>query len=187
MRDERCASDEELLRRARSDPAAFGELVHRHQSAGLRVAAVVCGSTDRAPDVVQDAFVAAYRKSSSYRGDSSVRSWLLRIVANHARNEVRSSWRRLRRDDLHARLSLEDDTPDEVVTRRSERERLAAALVRLPGPDREVLACRFVAELSEAETAEVLSVPVGTVKSRTSRALARLRAELGVADGADDE
>ncbi len=179
--------DDELLRQARSDAAAFGELVRRHQSASLRVAAAVCGSTDRAPDIVQDAFVAAFRSAGSYRGTATVRSWLLRIVANHAKNELRSRSRRLRRDDRSARLGLigttDEMTPDEVAERDADRRRLAAALVRLPVADREVLGCRFLAELSEAETAEVLSVAVGTVKSRTSRALVRLRAELATPEG----
>lgn len=188
MRDDLSAcDDEELLRRARGDPAAFGELVRRHQSAGLRVAAAVCGSTERAPDVVQDAFVAAYRRADSYRGVASVRSWLLRIVANHAKNEVRARQRRLRRDDRHARLTVTDDGPDEITERRADRERLAAALLRLPLADREVLGCRFVAELSEAETADVLSIAAGTVKSRTSRALARLRSELEARPEGDDD
>jgi RNA polymerase sigma-70 factor (ECF subfamily) len=177
--------DEELLRRARSDPDAFGELVRRHQAAALRLAAVVCGSTDRAPDVVQEAFVAAYRHAASYRADAPALSWLLRIVANHAKNEVRSRQRRLRRDDRHARLMLRDEGSadiaaevTELTDRRVERQRLAVALAQLPVGDREVLGCRFVAGLSEAETADVLAVAVGTVKSRTSRALGRLRGAL---------
>jgi RNA polymerase sigma factor (sigma-70 family) len=192
MRDNLSAcDDDDLLRRARSDPGAFGELVRRHQSAGLRVAAAVCGSTEHAPDVVQDAFVAAYRHAGAYRGESSVRSWLLRIVANHAKNELRTRGRRLRRDDRHARLTLteaaSDAGPDEIAARHGDRRRLADALVRLPVADREVLGCRFLAGLSEAETAEVLSVAVGTVKSRTSRGLARLRAEMATSEGTADD
>jgi RNA polymerase sigma-70 factor (ECF subfamily) len=67
---------------------------------------------------------------------------------------------------------------DELAERRLEHEQLAAALVRLPERDREVLGCRFLAGLSEAETAHVLDIPVGTVKSRAARALARLGREL---------
>lgn len=173
--------DETLLARARSgDREAFAEIVRRHQRAALRVAAVVCGSTEEAGDIVQDAFVAAHRSLHAYRGDGSVRSWLLRIVANHARNHLRGRARRLRRDDRYAGLSLRDggDGPDDEVVRNEEHDAVAAALARLGTDDRAVLGCRFVAGLSELDTAEVLGVPVGTVKSRTARALARLRDRL---------
>ena len=70
--------------------------VRRHQFSALRVAAVISGSTEEAKDIVQDAFVNVHRKLDSYRGTGSVRSWLLRVVANHAKNHVRSRIRRIR-------------------------------------------------------------------------------------------
>ena len=177
-----------LLWRARQDDrAAFTHLVRRHQPAALRVAAVICGSTSDAEDVVQDAMVDVHRHLDSYRGSGSVRSWMLRIVANRAKNHVRGRVRRLRRDDRHARLHLRVvEGADQATEERLEHEALAAALARLPEHDREVLACRFVAGLSEAETAEVLATPLGTVKSRTSRALERLHRELASGDATDD-
>lgn len=177
--------DAALLDRARGgDRDAFGELVRRHLPAALRVAAVVSGSTEEASDIVQDAFVSVHRGLASYRGAGSVRSWLLRAVANHAKNHVRGRVRRLRRDDRHAGLQLREAAgAEDSALERAERERLALALRRLRPDDRAVLACRFVADLSELETAAVLELAVGTVKSRTSRALARLRAELGYGEG----
>ncbi len=168
-----------LLARARKDDRpAFGELVRRHQHSALRVAAVISGSTEEAKDIVQDAFVNIHRKLDSYRGTGSVRSWMLRVVANHAKNHVRSRIRRIRREDQHAGLLLRvDDGTEPMAVQRSENLAVAEALGRLPLHDREVLGCRFVAELSEAETAEVLAVAIGTVKSRTSRALAKLQRE----------
>lgn len=140
---------------------------------------MITGSSEEANDVVQDAMVNVYRGLGTYRGQGSVRSWMLRIVANHAKNQLRSSSRRLRRDDRHARLHVSvAPAPDDRVVDAAEQQSLADALARLSQADRQVLGCRFVAELSEAETADVLSLPIGTVKSRTSRALARLRAEL---------
>ena len=83
------ASDDELVRRARAgDRPAYGELVRRHQAAALRLAAGVCGSTEEARDIVQDAMVKGYRALDRYRGDAPVRSWLLRIVANDAKNAI---------------------------------------------------------------------------------------------------
>ena len=177
-----------LLARARDDDReAFTHLVRRHQAAALRVAAVICGSTSDAEDVVQDAMVDVHRNMSSYRGTGSVRSWMLRIVANRAKNHVRGRVRRLRRDDHHARTHLRfAESADQAADLRLEHEALADALRRLAGHDREVLACRFVAGLTEAETAEVLGTPVGTVKSRTSRALQRLQQELVSGDAGDD-
>jgi len=177
---ERVLDDDELVARALTgDRQAFGELVARHQRAALRVAAVISGSTEEANDIVQDAMVKAYGSLASHRGQGSVRSWMLRIVANEAKNHVRGRVRRLRRDDRHAGLQLRV-TQDAAVDALSsvDRQRLAAALASLPANDRAVLGCRFVADLSEAETAAILGVASGTVKSRTSRALARLRSEL---------
>jgi RNA polymerase sigma-70 factor (ECF subfamily) len=178
-----------LLARARGDDrAAFAQLVRRHQSAALRVAAVISGSTTEAEDVVQDAMVDLHRHLGSYRGTGSVRSWMLRIVANHAKNHVRSRVRRLRRDDRHARLHVRSaEGADQVTEVKLDHEALADALRRLPAHDREVLACRFVTGLSEAETADVLGAPLGTVKSRTPRALERLHRELASSIAASGE
>ncbi|MHB1091129.1 MAG: RNA polymerase sigma factor [Ilumatobacteraceae bacterium] len=168
-----------LVRAQNDDRLAFGELVRRHQHSALRVAAVISGSTEEAKDIVQDAFVNVHRRLDSYRGTGSVRSWMLRAVANHAKNHVRSRIRRIRREDQHAGLLVRmEDGIEQAVVQRLENVTLAEALGRLQLKDREVLGCRFVAELSEAETADMLDIAVGTVKSRTSRALAKLQSEL---------
>jgi RNA polymerase sigma-70 factor (ECF subfamily) len=173
--------DDVLVGRARSgDRSAFGELIRRHQRAALRVAAVITGSTEEANDIVQDAFINVHRGLSTYRGTASVRSWMLRVVANQAKNHVRGRVRRLHRDDRHAGLQLRaSEAAESVAAERADHEALAAALGRLRADDRAVLGCRYVADLSEAETAQVLGVSVGTVKSRTSRSLARLRSIMG--------
>ena len=177
--------DDAVAARARAgDSAAFGELVRRHQRSALRVAAVISGSTDEARDIVQDAMVKAHRSLASYRGDGPVRGWLLRVVANEAKNHVRSRVRRLRRDDRHAGLQVRAAAgADEPALDRIDHAELAGALGRLSADDRAVLGCRFVVGLSESETADVLGVPIGTVKSRTARALGRLRALLQPHEG----
>jgi RNA polymerase sigma-70 factor (ECF subfamily) len=145
---------------------------------------VVSGSTEEAEDIVQEALIRVERSLGSYRATGSVRSWLLRAVANQARNSRRGSMRRLRRDDLHAGLVVRvDEAAEDVALRHVEYVALAEALVELSVRDREVLGCRFVAGLSEAETSAVLDVPAGTVKSRTARALRRLEARLGDTEG----
>lgn len=182
-----CDDDSLLARAQNDDRLAFGELVRRHQHSALRVAAVISGSTEEAKDIVQDAFVNVHRKLNSYRGTGSVRSWMLRVVANHAKNHVRSRIRRIRREDHHAGLFLRvEDGTEQTAIQRLESVAVAEALGRLQLKDREVLGCRFVAEMSEAETAHVLDVAVGTVKSRTSRALDKLQSELERAESREE-
>lgn len=173
--------DDELVARVRSgDRVAFGALVERHQRAALRVAAVVCGSTEEANDIVQEAMLKVHRGLGSHRGSGSVRSWMLRVVANEAKNHVRGRVRRLHRDDRAAgrELRVAHDVESAAIDH-LEHERLAVAIGRLRLTDRSVLGCRYLADLSESETADVLGIARGTVKSRTARALERLRAELG--------
>jgi RNA polymerase sigma-70 factor, ECF subfamily len=184
------ASDDELVRRARGgDHPAYGELVRRHQAAALRLAAGVCGSTEEARDIVQDALVKGYRSLARYRGDAPVRSWLLRIVANDAKNAIRTRVRRLGREDrydtLHRGSAVGSDVVGDQVADRDESARLLALLARLDHRDREILACRFVAGLSEGDTATTLGIPIGTVKSRSARALGRAR-ELLAGEAGDE-
>ena len=182
------ASDDELVGRALAgERAAYGELVRRHQTAALRLAAAVCGSTEEARDIVQDAFVQGFRSLDRFRGDAPVRAWLLRIVANHAKNALRAGARRRGREDRFvalARPAAGEDPVGEHVAADTDTTGLLAVLAALPERDREVLACRFVAGLSEAETATALGVPVGTVKSRASRALVHARDVLEIREAA---
>ena len=133
----------------------------------------ICGSTEEARDIVQDALVKGYRSLDRYRGEAPVRSWLLRIVANDAKNSVRASVRRLGREDRYVatlRAAPVTDPVGERIAVDAEAARLLEQLATLDERDREVLACRFVVGLSEPETAATLGVPVGTVKSRTAGA-----------------
>jgi RNA polymerase sigma-70 factor (ECF subfamily) len=131
-----------------------------------------------APDAVQDAFLKAYLALDRFRADAPFRPWVLRIVANESKNRRRSSRRQER-----LTLQLAEDrpsgdaapSPEAVVLERTTTERLLAALSALPERDRLVVGYRYLLELSEEETAAVLGVRRGTVKSRLSRALARLR------------
>ena len=170
--------DEVIVARALDgDVGSYGVLVTRHQHAALRLAAAICGSTEEARDIVQDAFVKGHRSLGQYRHDAPVRSWLLRLVANEAKNALRARDRRRAREQRFTRLRLVPSAGDvaDGVADADEATRVLAALRALALSDREVLACRFVAGLSETETATALSIPVGTVKSRTARALDRAR------------
>jgi RNA polymerase sigma factor (sigma-70 family) len=173
------------VRRAREgDAAAYGELARRHRRAALRVATVVLGAADGADDVVQQAMVQAWRALDRFDVGRAFRPWLLRIVANLARNDRRSRGRRAR---LAVRAAGRADgsgaaTPEEVVVGDAERRMVVNAMSRLAAPDRLVIALRHFEQLSEAEMADVLDCPAGTVKSRLSRAMARLRTELARQD-----
>jgi RNA polymerase sigma factor (sigma-70 family) len=160
---------------------AYEELVRPHQEIAFRVAYVITRNAADAEDAIQDALVKAWRAFGRFRVGEPMRPWLLRIVANEARNRRRSVRRREQLALRAAELSGEAaPSPEDAALRATERARLLAALDELPDPAREVLACRFLLDLSEAETASVLDVRRGTVKSRTARALDRLRESMGV-------
>jgi RNA polymerase sigma-70 factor, ECF subfamily len=174
-----------VARARRGDADAYEELVHAYQGIALRTAYLLAGNAADAEEAVQDAFVKAYRTLWRFRPGSPFKPWLLRIVANEARNRRRSAGRRAA---LALRAGQEPSgeaapSPEAALLGAERREELVAALNRLPEPDREAIACRYLLDLSEAETAAALGVRPGTVKSRLSRAFERLRSELGEVEG----
>ncbi|GIJ25191.1 RNA polymerase subunit sigma-24 [Micromonospora qiuiae] len=176
--------DEEFVTRAQAgDLEAYASLVARHTASAYRTA-VLLGAGSDAEDVIQEAFVKGYRKLSRYRGDSSFRSWLLAIVANETRNLHRSRDRRhglvLRAARVAPGSEVAEDEATGAVLAGERRDALVRALRLLPEKDREVIVCRYFLDLTEDETVAMLGWPRGTVKSRTSRALVKLR---GLLDG----
>jgi RNA polymerase sigma-70 factor (ECF subfamily) len=179
--EDRPPSDAALAERARTgDERAFEELVHLYQGVAFRTAYLLTGSAADAEDAAQAGFVKAWSALSRFRRGAEFRPWLLRIVANEAHNRRRST---KRRESLRLRAVAEASgdavpSPEADVVGRDRRALLLEAVNRLGERDRDVLACRYFLELSEQETAVVLGVRVGTVKSRTARALERLREEV---------
>jgi RNA polymerase sigma-70 factor (ECF subfamily) len=171
--------DADLFARAqRGSTDAFEEIVNRYQQLAFRTAYVITASAAEAEEAAQDAFVKAHRALGSFRTAAEPRPWLLRIVANEARNRVRSAGRRRR---LELRL-IEDfrpgdaaPSPEAAAVEIEERRRLLELVNDLDENDRLVIAARYLLELSSEEAAAALGIPEGTVKSRLSRALARLR------------
>ena len=153
-----------------------------HQGIAFRTAYVIAGNASDAEEAAQEAFVKAYRALGRFRRGSPFRPWLLRIVANEARNRRRSAGRRA---GLSLRAAADESSgdaapsPEGVLLADEERGRLLAAVNELREEERLVIACRFILELSEEETASALDVRLGTVKSRTSRALEHLREAYG--------
>lgn len=177
-----------LIRDAqRGDVNAFNRLVLAYQSLAYNVAYRVLGETEPAADATQDAFISAYKHIDSYRG-GSFRGWLMRIVTNACYDELR---RRKRRpsvsleDMLTGPDGLETESeavlasPDESPEARVQRRELAGALERclqhLPDDMRLAVVMCDVQGLDYAEIADATGVALGTVKSRLSRARARLR------------
>jgi len=180
LEDER-RIDAELIERARGgEIVAYEELVRRYQAVAVRTAHLIAPDGD-AEDATQEAFVKAYAALPRFRPDAPFRPWLLRIVANEARNRRRSA---TRRTGLALR-AVEDRRPDDAapspesaVLAGERRSTLVNAVNALRDEDREVIAVRYFLDLSEAEAATTLGIPRGTVKSRLSRALGRLRDQI---------
>jgi RNA polymerase sigma factor (sigma-70 family) len=172
------SDDAELVERAlRGDLTAYGELVQRYQDQALGAAYAVLGDRQEAEDATQEAFTRAFQALNRFQPGGSFRAWLLRIVVNEA-HDLRSA--RQRRTNILSRASGELETTaatpsaEDAALKQRRREALLGALFALPETDRLVITCRYFLDLPEAEIAEVLGVALGTVKSRLSRALARL-------------
>jgi RNA polymerase sigma factor (sigma-70 family) len=182
--------EKELVARSRrGDADAYEELVCMYQGIAFRTAFLIAGNAPDAEEAAQDAFVKSYRALWRFRPGAPFKPWLLRIVANEARNRRRASGRRTALALRAAGDATPGDaapSPEAALLGVERREELLAALNRLPDHDREALACRYFLDLSEAETAAALGVRRGTVKSRLSRALERLRAELEAASAAGE-
>jgi RNA polymerase sigma factor (sigma-70 family) len=173
----------DLIERARQgDVSAFEALVRAHQAIAFRTAWIASGGADDAEDAAQEGFMKAFTALPRFRADAAFRPWLLTIVANEARNRRRSASRRaalaLRTPQTTGGGAEVEASPEDAILATERRTALLEALDRLPKSDHEVIAYRYLLELSEAETAAALGVPVGTAKSRLSRALDRLRSTL---------
>jgi RNA polymerase sigma-70 factor (ECF subfamily) len=184
--EDRPLSEAELVARAkRGDERAYERIIEQHQTIAFRVAWLITGSAADAEEAAQDAFLKVHRALARFRDGAPFRPWLLRIVANEARNRRTVAHR-------HQRLVLrvaEERRPDDAVPSpeaalldSERRAELLTALSRLPERDRLAIAGRYFLELSEREMAAALRCRRGTVKSRLSRALARLRKEIGAGD-----
>jgi len=152
--------------------------VHAYQGIAFRTAYVIARNASDAEDAAQDGFVKAWRALGRFREGAPFRPWLLRIVANEASNRRRSAGRRA---SLALRAANEEPSggaapsPEAALLSAEQRSELLAAIEELPDEQRNVVALRYFLGLSEAEVAETLAIPLGTVKSRTARALERLR------------
>jgi RNA polymerase sigma-70 factor, ECF subfamily len=183
---DRPLQEAELVERAkRGDLRAWETIVRGYQGIAFRTAYLLSGSAADAEEAAQDGFVKAYRALGRFRRGAPLKPWLLRIVANEARNRRRSAGRR---EALTLRAAAENrpgdavPSPEAALLAGEDRTRLLAAVNALSEEHRLAIACRYFLDLSEEETAAALGVRRGTVKSRLARALERLREELGEED-----
>lgn len=174
--------DRELVERAkRGEVDAYEQLVLRYQGIAQRTAFLVTGNAGDAEEAAQEAFIKAFYALDRFRQDASFKPWILKIVVNEARNRRR---RNRRQSDLALRVQDERRSGDAVPSPETaflvseERGFLLEAVNGLSERDREAITMRYFLDLSEAEMAEVLGCRRGTVKSRLSRAMSRLRARL---------
>jgi len=170
------------------DERASEELVLAHHRLVLSLATRLLGDREEALDLAQEVFLRVFRTLHSFRGQSSLRTWIFRIVVNQARNRQRW-WRRRQRA---AQVSLEEQirangevilgadtsTPEAACAAKELAARLQGALQRLPFEQRTAVLLREVDGLSYEEIAFSLGLAVGTVKSRLTRARQALRADL---------
>jgi RNA polymerase sigma-70 factor, ECF subfamily len=171
------------------DESANATLVFEHHRLVLALATHLLGDREEALDVSQEVFLRVFRTLHQFRAQSSLRTWIFRIVVNQVRNRQRW-WRRKARSnqvslDEHIRqhgemiLGADACTPDRELCRKELGDRLKAALQNLPFDQRTALVLREVEGLRYEEIAFSLKLPVGTVKSRLTRARQALREELG--------
>jgi RNA polymerase sigma factor (sigma-70 family) len=170
--------EQELVERAkRGDVDAYEALLVEHERFAYRLAYLITRDPGDAEDALQEAFLKAFRALGRFRRVAAFRPWLLRIVTNEARTKSRS---RRRHAAIVSRAGERepppppDDSLESALLSDELRRRLLAAVDRLPEKLRVVVTCRYLLELSEDETATVLGLKRGTVKSRLSRALDKL-------------
>jgi RNA polymerase sigma-70 factor (ECF subfamily) len=173
-------ADEDLMQLVHDGEArAFEIIFDRHASMAFSLAYRMCGRRALAEEVVQEAFLSLWRTAARYDGArGSVRSWVLSIVRNRAIDALRRGWTRDSRDvsgdDIADRVAGTERT-DVEVARRDEALRIRGALDELSAEQRRVIELAYFGGFSHTEIAEMLGLPVGTVKGRMRLGLAKLR------------
>jgi len=183
----RIADEALLVRAASGDREAFDVLIGRHAPSVLRMIRVHVGRPDDAEDVLQQAFLAAWRGAAAFRGDSSVRTWLF-TIARHAAWKRREDARRhevaaVPLDELGVLAGWGSEDPEALAMAAERHELLRAAFDGLAPADRELLTLRDLEGASGEETAALLGLSLAAMKSRLHRArmtlAARVNQEVG--------
>ena len=184
-----CVNDVDLVARARQgDPAAFGELVDRHRTAVYRAALAALGSPADAEDAAQDAFLLAYRRLDSFRGDASFKTWLLTITWHQAINRRRSLasvWRRMvtpnteeEAEAAMAAIAASEPSPEQAAEQEQLRGGIRRAIRALSPKLRDALLLAQAGDYSYEEIGAMVRAPIGTIKWRVSEARRVVRKHL---------
>jgi RNA polymerase sigma-70 factor, ECF subfamily len=181
-RDEAC-DDVQLLRRiGQGDEDAMAAFYREHGRVVLAQVLLVVGQRVLAEEILQDAMLAVWRGAGSFRGESSVRSWVIAIARRQTRDRLRGRRLRIVDDAFLADQAGSGPGPEVMALDRAELAEVRGAIRELAAPHRELLGLVFGTGLSLPEVAGVLEIPVGTVKSRLSAArtsLSRILDEKG--------
>jgi RNA polymerase sigma-70 factor (ECF subfamily) len=163
-------------------PGAFDQIVERHRRHVYQLCYRFVGNHEDASDLAQDVFVRAFRGLRSFRGHSSLGTWLYRIGVNVCLNRV--STKKPITEDLEARqhIDLRNHSPIDRLMQDERAARVRAAIARLPRKQRATLILRMYHELSHQQIAEVLGSSVGAVKANFFHALGNLKKQLGGRD-----
>ncbi len=183
-RDTLCSlADEDLMRYVRKgDAVAFEVLYDRHSGVAFSLAYRIVGARAQAEDVVQEAFLSIWRSGARYdRARGSVRTWVLGIVHNRAIDGLRRATvhdkRRASDDGIEERFESGDRT-DVEVARREEAGTVRAAMDVLPPEQSQVIELAYFGGFTHSEIAEMLGMPIGTVKGRMRLGLEKMRGAL---------
>jgi RNA polymerase sigma-70 factor, ECF subfamily len=187
------AEREALSEQIRTDKEkAFDRLFEQYHSMVFHLAFRILGDREEALDVAQEVFFTIYRKMHSFRGESSLKTWIFRIAINRASNRCRW-WNRLRRrgtvsldehlgrnrtPDLSETLEAEGNSPEEALLLQEKRTEIERSLHRLPINQRIAVVMRDVEGMAYEEIAEAMQVSLGTVKSRIARGREELKRRL---------
>jgi RNA polymerase sigma-70 factor (ECF subfamily) len=169
------ADDAELVRAvAAGDRAALATLYRRHSQVLLAQLMLEVGEQTLSEELLQDTMLAVWRGAASFRGDAKVRTWLIAIARRQARDRLRRHRLRSVDDTLLTESPAAEPGPEQHALGRAEAAAVASAIRALSRPHRELIGLVFGAGLTMAEAAQVLEIPLGTVKSRLSAARAAL-------------
>lgn len=178
-------SDEEILAAIqRREDAALAELYDRYGRLAFGLAYRILGERGTAEDIVQEAFLAVWRRASSFQADrGSARAWLMSIVHNASIDRRRGRYKReqtdVALDDLTFKLETGAEDTFDLVSERIEAEHVRAALGGLPVEQREAIELAYFGGLTQQEIATRTGTPLGTVKSRMRLGLHKMRSLLG--------
>ena len=173
------AQDQELLARVvGGDHDAFNQIMRNHEDRVFSVCLRIMGNREHALDATQETFLTAFRKADQFKGNSALGTWIYRIAVNTCYDQLRKQKRR-RTDPIPDHLDPTDHSAEDEVEAAGLRPEIMEALAAIPQDFRSAVVLSDIEGMGLPEVADVLGVPVGTVKSRVFRGRRLLAQELG--------